>query len=280
MARTYASLLTVIQNVLQDTGASVWTTAELDVHIPEAITEISRKKPYLTKLTVYTTADALDITLTDGDKHRLLWIDRAEYEIDQSPREFRNISRWGDVVTLDMDDAPSESDESVYLWVAQKHRLQKQIGTTDTAGALNAAAAAGAVSLDLKSLGTGTINKDTVLTIAGDTTEYMVIADATIDTNAATVSIYPKLAAAAAEDAVVTLALSESTLDDGLETVLVNYVAGKAAISKSRAYINKINTGGAGTPNTMEQWGRDKLALAMADLRLMSPVNVKRRYAR
>jgi hypothetical protein len=76
-------------------------------------------------------------------------------------------------------------------------------------------------------LGTGTINKYTKLTIAGDTTEYMVTATATIATNAATVSITPGLVAAADADDVVTLALSDSTLTNTLEEILIEWVCGE-----------------------------------------------------
>lgn len=82
------------------------------------------------------------------------------------------------------------------------------LGTTDTAGAIKTLALVGATQLELKSLGTGTINKSAKLTIAGDTTIYSVTAQATIATNEATVSISPGLVAQAAVDAVVTLSLA------------------------------------------------------------------------
>jgi len=68
-------------------------------------------------------------------------------------------------------------------------------GTTDGLGTA-AVAAVGATSMLISALGTGTVNKGTAFTIAGDTTQYVVTADATISGNAATVSFYPALVVA------------------------------------------------------------------------------------
>jgi hypothetical protein len=277
MARTYAQLQTVIAQILQDTGLATWTAAELDVHTPDVLTEISMAMPYRTRLTLYTVADKKDITLTAGDKHRLLKIDRGEYPVDQDPPNYRNVKRWGDVITLNIDSAPSADGESVYLYVNQKQRLQKEVGTTDLAGAVKTGAAAGVTSLALKSLGTGTINKDTKLEIAGDTTDYIVIDDTTIAGSEASVSIYPKLAAAVLADAVVTLTLSESTLDDKAETAFCHYVAGAAAISKAQDKINKVNIGGGAIDAKLRDWGMEQISFAMSILK-SEPSQIKQSY--
>lgn len=79
----------------------------------------------------------------------------------------------------------------------------------DTAGTVlvnNASAAIGDLTLPIDALtaATGTINKGTKFTVAGDSTQYVVTADATIATNAATLAIYPALVVAVADDAAVT----------------------------------------------------------------------------
>jgi len=68
-------------------------------------------------------------------------------------------------------------------------------GTTDGLGTA-AIAAVGATSMLISALGSGTVKKGTMFTIAGDTTQYVVTADATISGNAATVSFYPALVVA------------------------------------------------------------------------------------
>ncbi len=78
----------------------------------------------------------------------------------------------------------------------------------DIAGTVlvNATTAAGSTTLALKDLteATGTIKAGTVFTIAGDSTRYVIRKDATIASNAATVTIYPALQAQAAGDAGIT----------------------------------------------------------------------------
>jgi len=66
------------------------------------------------------------------------------------------------------------------------------VGTTDLAGTA-AVAAKGATSMVISALGTGYIYKGSMFTIAGDTTQYVVTADAAISGNAATVYFYPSL---------------------------------------------------------------------------------------
>ena len=70
----------------------------------------------------------------------------------------------------------------------------------------NVAKDAETISLDGFSDASGTLNAGTVLTIAGDTTRYVVTADATVASNAAaSVSVSPAIAANAAKDSVVTV---------------------------------------------------------------------------
>lgn len=81
----------------------------------------------------------------------------------------------------------------------------------DTAGALNANAAAGATSIVIKSLtDTQTLKAGDILTITGDAQKYVVTADYTIS-SATTVNIFPALAKASLEDAVVTVTLPSGT---------------------------------------------------------------------
>lgn len=80
----------------------------------------------------------------------------------------------------------------------------------DVAGTLdlgaNVSAGATTFSLDGFTAATGTLKAGTALTIAGDTTRYVVTADAAIASNsAASVSVTPAIAANALKDAVVTV---------------------------------------------------------------------------
>ena len=242
MPLTHAEIVTRLEAKLWVATNTQWTSA---IIIADGMTPIlkiiSRRVPFVTTQRHpgdravpirggYTTdGTTRDIILTDWDFEDMVKLAQengVEYEVDQSPKEFRNFTQNGKIVTLELDDIP-EAAESVYIYPERLHILQQAIGTTDTAGAITTLAAIGATSLVLKSLGTGTINKYTKLTIAGDTTEYMVTSIATIAGNAATVTITPGLVASAAVDAVVTLALADSTLTPALEEIFIEWVAGE-----------------------------------------------------
>ena len=218
MPKTYSEILDDCETILQDAGVdpsppsanSVFATAELDSLMPSALARISFFKPWQKKTTKSTVADTRDITLTTGDKWRLLGIEKLEYLTAKNPPVYRNYNRFGDVVSIKIDTAPTSADDIYFSW-NKVHLLQKALGTTDTTGAVETEGTAGDITLALKGLGTGTINEMTTFLIAGDATIYYVIAEATITANEATVSIWPPLAATASVDAVVTLSLYAPT---------------------------------------------------------------------
>lgn len=90
------------------------------------------------------------------------------------------------------------------------------VGTVDLAGAVSTTAAAGATSVIVKSLGTGTVNEGTKVTFADDGGVYVVTEDATISANAATLKIYPALEDGTAGDQVVTLEPALTTSSENL----------------------------------------------------------------
>lgn len=248
MGKSYTTIVDDVETRLQDAGIDpggvanqVFAAAEIQALIPEALAFVSRYKPWEYKVTKTTSTTSRDLALSTGDKWRLIDVVKAEYEVDQDPREFRNVSRWGDTLTLALDSIPATAAD-VSLFMRKVHLLQSALGTTDTAGAIDTGAAAGAVSLALKSLGTGTINEMSTLTIAGDSTTYYVISTATIAANAATVSIWPPLAAAVLADAVVTLTVTDSTMDPIVEDHLVRLLAARMAISKATKSYAQVNT--------------------------------------
>lgn len=276
--RTYDEVRDLIEQTLEDTSNAIWIATELDALILLALTKISFYRPREVKLTM-TTAASKKLTLSAENKRKLLWINELEYKVDEDPEQFRNWIQRGDSVVMGISATPAAS-ETVYLYVAKQHTLYT-MGTDDIEGAIDGTKAIGSTSLVLKLLGTGAINEDTTLTIAGDSTEYTVIANATITANAATVSIVPALVAEAADDAVVTLADPSitSTLDVELEECLVDLVAGQASINKARTYMNKVNVGSSNrAPAELESWGMNKLALVMQRLRAMKKIRVSQIY--
>lgn len=247
--KVYTTIVNDAEALLQDSGNVVFAAAEFDTIFPDGLIAVSRGKPWQYKLTKAVTADSYDMTLTDGDKWRLLegtgykqtGIEKIEYLVDQSPREFRGLERFGSTISLEVDSKPV-SAVNAYLYMNKIHLLPKEIGTTDTAAALATSAAVGATTLSLKSLGTGTINEGVTCTITGDSTAYYVISTATIDTATATVSIWPPVGTAAAGDTVVTLSLTSSTMDMIQEGFLARWLAATAAISKSTYFYQQIKS--------------------------------------
>ena len=71
---------------------------------------------------------------------------------------------------------------------------------------------------------------------------------------------------------------SSSTLKPQLEDTLVLGVCAKAAISKARTLINKINIGGAKTPTEMQAWGTAQLVLYRQELRLITKPRMWKQY--
>ncbi len=247
MAKTWSLIRDDIENILQNAGIDPssaganleFATAEIDALVPNALISLSHASPWQVKMTKSTVADTRDITLSAGDKWREIGIQKLEYLTAKDPPVYRNYSRFGDVVSIKINKRPPAVAD-IYFFMNKVHLLSTAIGATEPSGLLNADAAAGATSLVLKSVGTGTVEEQTTLMITGDTTVYYVTAQATISTTV-TVSIWPPLAAAALEDAVVTLSLS-NTLDTHLEDYLERLVAARACISKATKSYAQVNT--------------------------------------
>ncbi len=247
--KSYSEILDDAEMLVQDAGIdpsppganSVFATAELDALMPSALTRISYFKPWTKKTTKSTVADTRDITLTTGDKWRLLGIKKAQYEVDKDPPRDRGVSPIFDsVVSIKISARPSSAGDIYFFW-NKNHILLSATGASTTSGAIKTAAAVGAVSLDLDGLGTGTIDETSSFTIAGDTTVYYVIAGATITTNEATVSIWPPLVTAVSGTEVVTLAVTNTIEEIPLEGYLARWLAATACISKSTKSYAQVN---------------------------------------
>lgn len=271
MPMLYTEIRDACEAILQDSTNLIFTVAELDVLIPLGLSELSYFKPRGVKETVTTTASK-DLTLSTENKRKLLWVEKVE-----DSTSFRNFTRWGDIVTMDIDSAPS-AGESVYLYLAKKHILQKEVGATELTGTIKTEAAAGISYIVVTSLGTGSVKEDTQLTIESDTTTYTVITDATISGTDATLYITPVTSKIEVVGKVVTLSLSVSTLDPEEETLLADLVAGRAAINKAVDFVNAVNIGGVSTPQQMLTWGQNKLALTVQTLRRMATTRISQEY--
>jgi hypothetical protein len=91
-------------------------------------------------------------------------------------------------------------------WVVDQNVRTHVIGTTDLAGDLAAEATAGATTIDVHALGTGTVNKGSIITLEGSSYQYVVTANGTIATNEiAALAIYPAIKETVAAAKIVTI---------------------------------------------------------------------------
>ena len=249
MGKSYSEILDDCETLLQDAGVdpsppsanSVFATAEFDSLMPSALVRISQFKPWQKKTTKSTVADTRDITITTGDKWRLLGIEKLEYLTAKDPPVYRNYTRFGDVLSIKIDTRPPAVADIDFFW-NKVHLLQKVLTTADIAGTVKTATAVGDVTVVVENLGTLTIEEMTTVAITGDSTVYYVTSTATIVANEATLSIWPPISQVNALGAVVTLSLTESTLDMPLEAYLARWLAAKACISKSTKSYAQVNT--------------------------------------
>ena len=83
-------------------------------------------------LSILTTADSKEIDLSNiADLIRLRKDNGVEYRVDKNPKQFRNWTRFADVLTLVINFLPS-ADEAVYLYCFKRHTLTDATSTLDT----------------------------------------------------------------------------------------------------------------------------------------------------
>lgn len=130
----------------------------------------------------------------------------------------------------DTEDYTEFWQSDVYVKCGEVHYITTQ---TDLAGAIDSGAAsgyaAGSWMVHVDALGTGTIYKNSLFTIAGCDGVYRVTADATIGTNEADLYIEPCLREIAPEDAVVTFKPSSLKARD--EDLIVKLAASRIAMN-------------------------------------------------
>lgn len=108
-----ANARAALQILLDDAGATVWTTAELDSHIAAALKDLSHYLPRELTATKATTADVreIDISATATDRIRIV---RVELPQDEWPRRYRRFDVFGDELTILDDPAPDGSTAKLY----------------------------------------------------------------------------------------------------------------------------------------------------------------------
>ena len=134
MAKKLGDIQQEVRQILQDEfvsgGELTWSDDELDLAIETILLEISQASPYETKLTAVSDGTKkIDLTAVDDlDLDDLMSVVKAEYLVDQDPEQFRNVSRFGDILTLEIDTAPTSGDD-IYLYCREMHILDETTST-------------------------------------------------------------------------------------------------------------------------------------------------------
>ena len=221
----------------------------------------------------------------------------VEYRIQKNPRQLRNFVVEGNILTLLTDFEPADSKAvdaaiEVFVWVAHRHQVSQ---LTDLAGAVDLVAgyAADTTTIHVDTLAaTEVIAEDQEFTIAGLRGTYRTTAATTLAANEGDITFWPPLKEAIVDNDVVTFL--GSTLSRPQERIFVDLVAGRAAMSKgaqllrlANTAINAVNVGGQGVPNEygarsteLTTWGREKVALALRELKQGIKPRQFRRYSR
>ena len=142
MARYKSDIRASVRDTLRDEfeeGVDLeWEDDELDRLIALTLGEIEQKMPYEVKVTtlddglstaIVTTADSKEIDISEiNDLIRLRKNKGVEYRTGKNPKQFRNWTRFADVLTMDINFLPS-ADEAVHLYCLKKHTLTDNTST-------------------------------------------------------------------------------------------------------------------------------------------------------
>lgn len=99
---------------------------DLDIHIQRFLETISIRVPYEKKETLSTTANSRDLDVSGITG--LIDVDYVEYLVDQDTKQFRNVTRFSDVITMAVNALPSGS-QSVYAYCLKLHELKNTSST-------------------------------------------------------------------------------------------------------------------------------------------------------
>ena len=174
--------------ILEDPDLNIFNIPALNLQKQDGLNEISRVRPYEKRESRFLSVSSTEIDTSEVNN--LIRVSKAEYEIGQDPREYRNVSQFGDTVDIKTTQIPVADDE-VYLYCNKYHTLVDPPSTLKGAVNLIAGYAVGETSIVLDGLGTGIISSATLVTFTEIAGEYKVVSDVHITTNAATITITP-----------------------------------------------------------------------------------------
>ena len=125
-SKTLAALIIETSAILEDPLNAIFGSNTITQHLNNAVIEASRYVPAESKETVTMTAGNTEVT-TSGIVG-LRRIVKAEYPVDQTPRNFRNVTEFSGAATIETDIKPQAGDK-VYLFCEEVHTLTSGAST-------------------------------------------------------------------------------------------------------------------------------------------------------
>lgn len=127
--RTWSAIRDTVRQFLRDEFVSGkeldFSDDELDLHISDCLVEISQRRPYQVREKV--TSDGtkeIDTSSIEG----LLDVEKVEYPTGGNPPNYRNITRRGDILLIDIDATPTIGDD-IYVYCLKVHELTESKST-------------------------------------------------------------------------------------------------------------------------------------------------------
>jgi hypothetical protein len=132
LAAIRQDVIQILQSEIGSDNQDFWKEDEVNQYVKEAVRMASPYYPRDFKATAVSDGtrniDLTSITTTGFDLELLLQVLYAEYKTGQYPQQFRNVTRFADIISLLLDYPPT-SGESIYLYCQMVHKLTEDEST-------------------------------------------------------------------------------------------------------------------------------------------------------
>ncbi len=132
MGKRMPEILTIARQFLADEFVDeendlTWEADELEIYAEHCVVEISSHSPLKSKETLTTTANSRELDISDIDN--LIEVEFVEYPVDQWPRQFREVERYGNTLYMVISAAPTNNNINIYAYCNLVHTLNDDEST-------------------------------------------------------------------------------------------------------------------------------------------------------
>lgn len=234
MSRKLSAIRATIRQMLRDefvSGADQdFQDDELDLYIDECVAELSEHSPYKVVETLKTTAGSKELNISSIED--LLEIEKLEYKVGNTPRQYRNVIKI-DSSTREIDTTLTPvADEDVYLYCDKLHEL------TETSSTLSPQMERLLIQGCVAHVALGWINK-----LRTQITEA-ISKVTSIDTAVSSMTARITQAIADLTSGRPLIAETRATSDAAIDSMTARITQAIGDLTSGRALINKVNVGG------------------------------------